>query len=163
MFRQLGIDANLLPNTFEMNLYIPKITVEDLSNKQSAFLKSLDDIVYGKELASRVVKKLYDPSSSYNQICHSHKDYCGIGIFIVKNKPTIGTAFDGAGPWDSIADFESRTEFENWLVNQNDKSMALLGKEFNNQTISRIRLEWFLEENYSPVWNEFCLYKKHKI
>lgn len=145
-----------------MHLYIPKIKVDNLSSRQLVVLDSLDDSIYGKELASKVIEKLYDPSISYNEICHSHKDYCGIGIFIHNTKPTIGTAYDGSGPWEIIAEFESRIEFENWLANQNDKDMALFGEHFNNQSITRIRLEWFLEVNYSPVWNTYCLYHKKR-
>lgn len=40
--------------------------------------------------------------------------------------------------------------------------MALFGERFDNQTITKTRLNGYLEANYSPVWNEYCTYLREE-
>lgn len=80
--------------------------------------------------------------------------YCGTGLYFFEDKYTIGEVNDGMGPYPIIATFENEDEFVTWLANQNDQSMSLMAAvtnnytsfKFNNQTITKIRLEYFLEQ-----------------
>lgn len=74
------------------------------------------------------------------------------------------------GSYPIIIIFEDENEFVKWLAHQNDQSMSLIvaakanntSFRFNNQTITKTRLEYFLEAEYSPVWNAYCDYLKKK-
>lgn len=141
-----------------MKRHIPEISLDRLTPKQVEVWEALDVQPYGVEFIGQVLHKLYHPRAAYRKICHSHKDNCGIGLFLEATKPVLGTAYDGTGPWDLIVEFESREECHHWMAQQSDRSMALLGEHFNNQPLTRLRFEWFLEPHYSPIWNDFCLY-----
>lgn len=141
-----------------MQLSIQKIALENLSRKELKVYKTLDATNYGERLAVKIANKLAkNPNTG---LCHFHRDYCGLGLFIDKDDYTLNVVEDG---WKSYAEdliitFESKIEFTAWLSKENDQSMSLFGKKFNNQTITKTRLKWYLEENYSPIWNDYCAY-----
>ncbi|MGC1203709.1 MAG: hypothetical protein WA839_02350 [Flavobacteriaceae bacterium] len=146
-----------------MKIHIPKISFETLHKKQIDEFCKLNSEKYGNEFALKVTRKLMSTDYKNNGIYFSHRDYCGIGMFFSKEKFILTTVFDGYGydgygSEEVIVEFDSDTEFINWLSNENDQSMSLYGEKFNNQTITKLRLDWFLQENYSPVWNDYCRY-----
>lgn len=141
-----------------MILHQPKITLETLTEKELALYHNLDLQPYGKDLATQVAQKLLVPQYEGWGLYHSHRDYCGLGLFFDQGNYSMGVVNDGYGPGDPVITFEDQQEFTTWLANENDQSMALYGERFHNQTITKVRLEWFLEANYSPVWNDFCQY-----
>src|SRR5690606_7941730 len=98
---------------------------------------------------------------------HAHRDYCGIGLYFLAGKFTLGVVNDGMGPHPMLATFDNDEQFEVWLAAQSDRSMSLIfdttyGSKFNNQTITRLRLQWYLEEHYSPTWNAYALYAREQ-
>lgn len=137
----------------------PKISLDTLSEKELEIYHKLDNELYGKPLAQQVVTKLKKPKYEGWGLFHSHRDYCGLGLCFYENTYQLGIVNDGfMPPLPVLISFEKETDFVKWLSSENDQSMALYGEKFNNQTITRTRLQWFLEDNYSPVWNEYCLY-----
>jgi hypothetical protein len=140
-----------------MKIHIPKISFETLYKKQIDEFCKLNSRKYGDELALKVTSKLMSTGNKNNGIYFFHRDYCGIGIFFSKEKFILSTVND-YGIDKIIIELDSKTEFINWLSNENDQSMSLYGEIFNNQTITKLRLDWYLEENYSPVWNTYCQY-----
>ena len=143
-------------------LHIPKISLETLSDKELERYYNLDDEAFGKALALGVAKKLMENPGESGGLYLSHRDYCGMGLYVHEGKFTLGTVYDGRGPYPVVASFESAPEFVQWLTTQSDQSMALYGEEFDNQTITEIRLEWYLEDNYSPIWNTYCMYIRER-
>jgi len=141
-----------------LKINIPKISFDKLTKKESDVFYNLNSENYGKKISRSVSKKLKQSVNEYYGIYFSHRDYCGIGIFFKNGIFILSTVYDGYGIDEVIAEFDSETEFINWLSNQNDQSMSFYGEKFNNQTITKLRLDWFLEENYSPVWNDYCRY-----
>lgn len=141
-----------------MKLIIPKISLNQLSDKEIQIFYNLNSENYGKELSNDVAEKLAKSPSEYKGLYFLHRDYCGIGIFIQKEKFILSTVYDGYGIDSIIAEFDSKSEFIEWLSNESDQSMSLFGEKFNNQTITKLRLNWYLEDNYSPVWNNYCQY-----
>lgn len=142
-----------------MQLKIPKIPVESLNDTELLYYHRLDNTPYGEDIASQVADKLLATNKG---LYHSHRDYCGLGLFVHEGLFTLATVEDGYGVCDVVATFADKAEFIRWLANENDQSMALYGEKFNNQTITRIRLEWYLTDNYSPLWNDFCRYAREK-
>jgi len=160
-----------------MKIHTPKIRLEELLKTESDTFYSLGSEEYGETLARRVMVKLsLMPSSKKNNyltgggLYHSHRDYCGVGLYFFEGKFTIGEVNDGMGPYPIIATFENEDEFVTWLSHQSDQSMSLVvavkdnyvSSRFNNQTITKTRLEYFLETEYSPVWNAYCDYLRKK-
>lgn len=151
-----------------MKTFFSKIAHSSLSEKDLEIFHSLDKNTYGQELAVRVAEKLKrDPSKliengndvSPEGLYLSHRDYCGMGLYFFKGEFTLGEVNDGMGPHPVLITFESLEEFVGWLANQNDQSMSLCtANSFNNQTISKIRLEYYLDDNYNPGWNSYCEY-----
>lgn len=156
-----------------MNVYIPTIPLEALQEKELAEYHDLNDKRYGKRLAQKVAKKLTENPSSYHNgyysgggLFHAHRDYCGIGLYFFERKFTLGEVNDGMGPHPIMLTFEDAAEFIVWLANQSDQSMSLFAVvtdkyfsfKFNNQTITKMRLNYFLEADYSPDWNSYCAY-----
>ena len=139
-----------------MKINIPKISLEKLNQKETEILYNLKSDSYGEKLAEKISEKLIKPDN--RGLYFSHRDYCGIGIFFHNGNFVLSTVYDGYGIDEVIAEFDSQSEFINWLSKENDQSMSLYGKKFNNQTITKLRLSWFLEENYSPIWNDYCCY-----
>ena len=130
-----------------------KISPEGLSEYDQAIYQKLNAEVYGKELATKVCEKLM--KMDYIQGLHlSHRDYCGIGIFLSGDQFVLCLVPDGWG-MDNILTIGSQESFISWLASESDQSMSLYGHEFNNQTITQIRLKWFLEDHYSPSWNDY--------
>lgn len=120
----------------------------------------LDQTPYGEQLALRVAGKLKENPTESSGLYLSHRDYCGMGLYIHEEKFTLGAVNDGRGPYPIVATFDSEIDFVQWLSNENDQSMALYGEKFDNQTITKMRLDWYLEADYSPIWNDYCVYKK---
>ena len=154
-----------------MKTEILKIALKKLSKNEFARFNKLNSEPYGNELALKISEKLIkcketdSPPKNYcgKGIHFAHRDYCGIGIFYFKEEFVLSTVFDGYGPDSIIIIFDSEEEFIKWLANESDQGMSLYGKEFNNQTITKLRLDWYLEENYSPVWNSYCNYVSEKM
>src|SRR3546814_240232 len=137
-----------------MKSFFPEIASSSLSEKDLEIFHSLGQETYGRKLAGKVAEKLKQAP-----MYHSHRDYCGIGLYFFEGEFTLGEVNDGMGPHPVLITFESQEEFGEWLANQSDQSMSLCSRySFNNQTITRIRLEYFLEDDYDPVWNSYCEY-----
>lgn len=145
-----------------MMLQIRKIPLETLSDKELERYHELDDKAFGKALVLGVAKKLMENPSESGGLYHSHRDYCGMGLYVLEGTFTLGAVNDGRGPHPVVASFESEPEFVQWLAMQSDQSMSLYGEKFDNQTITKIRLEWYLEDNYSSTWNLYCIYVKDR-
>ncbi|QNL51785.1 hypothetical protein H8S90_09510 [Olivibacter sp. SDN3] len=141
-----------------MKLYIPKISLKTLSEKELERYHMLDSRAFGKGLAYRVAAKLTRSPNESGGLYFAHRDYCGMGLYLNDGQFTLGTVYDGRGPFPIVATFESEKDFSQWLAEQSDQSMALYGEKFDNQTITKIRLEWYLEEHYSTSWNAYCHY-----
>lgn len=141
-----------------MKLKIPKISLDVLSPKETPIYYKLKSENYGEKLAIQVAEKLRQ--SPNRGLYFAHRDYCGIGIFYQNGNFVLSTVSDGYGIDEVIAEFDSQSEFIDWLGKENDQSMSLYGEKFNNQTITLLRLHWFLEADYSPVWNAYCRYAR---
>ena len=141
-----------------MNLLTPKIEVKELTKQEILLYKNLSTIAYGIELAVKVTEKLIKATDVYYGLYHAHRDYCGLGFFYENGSFTLSVVNDGYAPGEPIANFDSKNDFTKWLALENDQSMSLYGEKFNNQTITKIRLEWYLEDKYSPVWNDYYAY-----
>lgn len=139
-----------------MKLYVPKITIDQLTAQEISLYKNLSSNSYGTVLAAQVIDKLKNTSEVYEGLYHSHRDYCGLGLFYENDLFKLTTVYDGYGPESTIISFDSKVEFIEWLALENDQSMSLYGEKFNNQTITKIRLDWYLQANYSPAWNDYC-------
>jgi hypothetical protein len=142
----------------EMKLLVPKIKLQTLRKEQSALYQNLSATNYGETLAADITEKLLKSEDTFKGLYHAHRDYCGIGLFYENGTFTLSIVDDGYAPGEPIAIFDSQTDFTAWLSQESDQSMSLYGQNFNNQTITKVRLDWYLEENYSPVWNAFCAY-----
>ncbi|MBC9797221.1 hypothetical protein [Sinomicrobium weinanense] len=162
-----------------MKFQIPIPLPSSLNRKELEIFHSLNQETYGLELARKVAGKLKQHPTRLNEngyyvggggLYHSHRDYCGIGLYFFEGKFTLGEVNDAMGPCPVLITFDEEEEFVEWLANQSDQSMSLMVRNdhlpfnFNNQTITKIRLEYFLEEEYDPVWNSYGAYvKKRKI
>ncbi|MGV3762942.1 hypothetical protein [Parapedobacter sp.] len=155
-----------------MQQHIPNISRDSLSEKDLEIFHSLDQVRYGEELAGRVAEKLKRMSTGLNEndhyavsgLYHAHRDYCGTGLYFFDGKFTLGEVNDGMGPHPVLIVFESEQEFVSWLADQSDQGMSLYTRRsFNNQTITKMRLTWYLEDEYSPVWNSYCMYVGKQI
>lgn len=155
-----------------MKTFFPEIARSSLSEKDLEIFHSLDQETYGQKLARKVTEKLKRQPTKLNEAGYyvgsgglylSHRDYCGIGLYFFESKFVLGEVNDGMGPHPVLLTFESSDEFVEWLTNQSDQSMSLFSRySFNNQTITKIRLEYFLEDDYDPVWNSYCAYVKKR-
>jgi len=162
-----------------MKAHIPTIPLEALGENELAEYHALNNERYGEGLARKVADKLEQNLSKYDErgyyvsaggLYHSHRDYCGVGLYFFENRFTFGEVNDAMGPHPIFLTFDDKDEFVEWLSNQSDQSMSLIAfaKDkyvsfiFNNQTITKERLEWYLEENYSPVWNSYCAYLRKR-
>lgn len=146
-----------------MELLIPQITLETLTESERERYIALDQRPYGKQLAHSVATKLTRNPTESGGLYFSHRDYCGMGLYIYDGKFTLGAVNDGRGPFPIVAIFEFEADFVQWLANASDQSMALYGDNFNNQTLTKLRLEWYLEADYSSIWNAFCEYNGRRI
>lgn len=158
-----------------MTSFFPEIAPSSLGEKDLEIFHSLDQQTYGRELAGKAAEKLKRDPTKLNAdgyyvgsggLYLAHRDYCGTGLYFFEGKFTLGEVNDGMGPHPVLITFENQEEFTAWLANQSDQSMSLVVRNdrlpfnFNNQTITKIRLEYFLEEDYDPVWNSYCAYVK---
>ena len=142
-----------------LTVHMPKMTLKQLNKKELKIYRNLNSENYGEDLSLQVAEKL-TKASARNGLYFAHRDYCGLGIFYQENTYVLGTVYDGYGITDPIITFNSKEAFVTWLASENDKNMALYGEKFNNQTITKSRINWFLDPNYSPVWNDYCMYLK---
>jgi len=139
----------------KQELFTP-INCSSLTEKENQIYQALDNQSYGAELSRKVGEKIVN---STDGLYHAHRDYCGVGIFYVDHKIEIGEVNDGRGPYPVFIRFDSSVAFAEWLSAQSDQSLSLYSRgAFNNQTITKIRLEYFLQQAYSPVWNAYCSY-----
>lgn len=159
-----------------MELPISKIPYQRLTEAEQDEYHGLSDEPFGTMLAAKVAEKLKRNPSSLSKngfyttaggLYHAHRDYCGIGLYFFEGKFTVGEVNDGMGPQPMLGIFDDEEQFVAWLSRQSDQSMALIfdgtyGSRFNNQTITKVRLQWYLEEQYSPVWNAYCAYVREK-
>lgn len=157
-----------------MEITIQGIALEDLSLKDRMVYDGLDKQTYGRTLVEAVVQKLQTQAQDTNQggtetgLYHAHRDYCGVGLYYIQGAFVLGEVNDGMGPYPILARFPNKEVFITWLSSQSDQSMALIthpsypASKFNNQTISRDRLEWYLHKAYSPAWNAYCLYLRER-
>ncbi|WP_313189133.1 hypothetical protein [Sphingobacterium sp.] len=141
-----------------MQLFIPKIELDSLDKSELDIYQGLDAEPYGLDLATKVCKKLMQNPGEHTGLYFSHRDYCGLGLYYIDLQFMLGVVNDGYGPEPLLASCESDPDLVNWLSQESDQTMSLYGSHFNNQTITKSRLEWYLEENYSPTWNMYCLY-----
>ncbi|WP_057937985.1 hypothetical protein [Algoriphagus resistens] len=145
-----------------MKLHIPELTPDKFLRKELEIYQNLDNENFGEQLALRVAQKLKANPTESGGLYHAHRDYCGMGLYIHNGKFTLGTVNDGRGPYPIVADFDTEAAFISWLAYESDQSMAMYGEQFNNQTLTKLRLEWFLEEDYSSVWNAYCFYLRKR-
>lgn len=152
------------------------VSPDSLTEAEQKIYCALSDETYGTALAAAVAEKLrQDPLLISEQghymtgggLYHAHRDYCGIGLYFLAGKFTMGEVNDGLGPHPILVTFDSDTQFIAWLAVQSDRSMSLIfddtyASKFNNQTITRLRLQWYLEAGYSPVWNMYCMYVREQ-
>ncbi|MGM1429521.1 hypothetical protein ACS126_09695 [Sphingobacterium lactis] len=141
-----------------MNLIIPKIEIETLSAREMDYYQELDNTPYGQTLALKITDKLKLNPTEMAGLYFSHRDYCGMGLFIKDGLFLLADVHDGWGANKTIASWSSALEFADWLSKENDQSMSLYGESFNNQTITKLRLEWYLEENYDNSNTAYALY-----
>src|SRR5690606_10966095 len=152
--------------------FFSAIAISSLSEKDLEIFHSLDQETYGRELAGNVAEKLKQNPTALNAdgyyvgsggLYLSHRDYCGIGLYFFEGKFTLGEVNDGMGPYPVLITFENQEECVEWLAIQSDQRMSLCSRySFNNQTITRVRLEYFLEDDYDPVWNSYCAYVRKR-
>ena len=95
------------------------------------------------DLARRVTKYLKNQGS----IAYNHRDYCGTGLFFLNGR-YLHAAVDDGHPVVLWAEergwsFGDPHAFAQWLAAQSDYSLSMYDNPqiFNNQTISRKRLE----------------------
>jgi len=145
-----------------MKSYLPLLEYSSLPENDRKVFRSLNTQTFGQELVGKVAEKL---KSYSNGLYLSHRDYCGIGLYFFEGKFAVGEVNDGMGPYPVLIDFEKQEEFTSWLAGQSDQSMSLCTRlSFHNQTITKTRLEFFLEADYNPTWNAYCVYlNKHRI
>ena len=145
-----------------MELFIPKIALETLTETERERYAALDQTPYGESIARAVAGKLSENPTEGGGLYFAHRDYCGMGLYKLEEKFILGTVNDARGPYPVVATFGSEAAFADWLADQSDRSMALYGEKFDNQTITRLRLEWYLEDAYSAVWNVYCNYVRER-
>ena len=151
------------------------LSPDSLTEVDQEIYHALSDEPYGTSLATAVAEKLKQTATSVsdngyhtsNGLYHAHRDYCGIGLYFFKGKFTLGEVNDGMGPHPILATFDDDEQFVAWLAAQSDRSMSLIFdatyyNRFNNQTITRLRLQWYLEEHYSPTWNAYAVYAREQ-
>ncbi|PVH24273.1 hypothetical protein [Sphingobacterium corticibacter] len=149
-----------------MKISIESIDVNSLTEQELPIYKQLDASKFGVSLAKKVADKLFLTAEraagngvSSRGLYHAHRDYCGVGLYFIDSEYTIGEVYDGMGPYPKIATFQSEEEFVEFMSSQSDQSMSLFTRSsFNNQTITRLRLTCFLEDDYSTSWNSFAEY-----
>lgn len=155
---RIGPFVLIIKKCTKLKLIIPKISFNHLSDKEAQIFYDLNSEHYGNGLSTDVAEKLAKSASQQEGLYFSHPDYCGTGIFFQKGTYILSTVYDGYGIDSIIAEFDSKSEFIEWLSNESDQSMSLFGGKFNNQTITRLRLNWYLDDDYSPDWNRYWQY-----
>lgn len=101
---------------------------------------------FGKQLAIQIAELLKQGFDIY----HSHRDYCGMGLWFENGSYCYGDVWD-AYPQTLKRHFTSEEEFVYWLGEQSDLSLCGLEESdswlYNNQRITRKRLESALAKN----------------
>lgn len=103
-----------------MHLLTPKIQVNDLNKQEASLYKNLSAIAYGTALATKIAEKLIRTTDTFQGLYHSHRDYCGLGLFYENDLFKLTTVYDGYGPESTIISFDSKVEFIEWLALEND-------------------------------------------
>jgi len=117
-------------------------------------IEGLDKTVYGELLSRDIAKYL----KTFGQICNTHRDYCGTGLFYHTNTNThtnghFTYSYVNDGYCDTtIQDFPDEESFVSWLSSQSDYTMSGVNEEthsfyLNNQRITREMLERCILEN----------------
>ena len=151
------------------------VSPDSLPETDQEIYRTLNDEPYGTTLIKAVAEKLKHNAKPVDDnryfasdgLYHAHRDYCGIGLYFFKGKFTLGEVNDGMGPHPILTTFDDDEQFVAWLAAQSDQSMSLVFdatyyRRFNNQTITRLRLKWYLEEHYSPTWNAYAEYAREQ-
>jgi hypothetical protein len=97
---------------------------------------------FGEPLARRVAQAL-----SRGDLCFSHRDYCGTGLFLSPSGHYLYATVEDGGPAEVLREFPSLEPFVEWLAQQSDASLSRFGETdfvFLNQTLRRQRLEEFV-------------------
>ncbi|KFE72016.1 hypothetical protein [Hyalangium minutum] len=97
---------------------------------------------FGKPLARKVAQAL-----SRGDLCFSHRDYCGTGLFLSQSGHYLYATVEDGGPANVLREFPSIEPFVEWLAQQSDASLSRFGETdfvFLNQTLRRQRLEEFI-------------------
>ncbi len=135
------------------------LSLKQLRDHELTNYHTLDDTPYGEALATAVAKKLTENPGEFRGLYHAHRDYCGLGLFFIGGDFILARlGIDGYGPDKTLVAFHERVDFITWLAQENDQHMALYGEYFNNQTITRQRLLWYLSPDYSSNWNAYCAF-----
>jgi hypothetical protein len=98
---------------------------------------------FGPELAWRVVRALKKGGG----IHHSHRDYCGMGLFAEEDGGFVYASVWDGGFFENnvVRRFKDEEQLARWLAQQSDASLSNYGNDFGflNQTLTRKRLEAF--------------------
>ncbi len=141
-----------------MQILKQPITPQELQANEIEIYVQLDDQMYGRELAQKIVEKLTDNPSEGKGLYFSHRDYCGQGLFFIDNDYLLAEVYDGRIASEIWIKTSNRIQFTHWLSEQSDQSFSLITSRFNNQTITKVRLDYYLSPHYSSVWNDYCRY-----
>lgn len=98
-----------------------------------------DATPYGKDLATRVAVALERGAT----IANGHRDYGGMGLFLIGGEYLYAEVYDGLPAGDPPARFTTRPDFVAWLAAQSDASLRGDPSDpfmFDNQRITRARL-----------------------
>lgn len=94
---------------------------------------------YGQDLATRVAVALERGAV----IAHGHRDYGGMGLFMIGGEYLYAEVYDGLPAGDPPARFTSRLDFVVWLAAQSDATLRGDPSDpflFDNQRVTRARL-----------------------
>ncbi|WP_046243240.1 hypothetical protein [Hymenobacter terrenus] len=114
---------------------------QEVANKKQQLR---DRTAYGPALAEKVAITL----SRGQTLGYSHRDYCGMGFDYYQGHFRYGEVWEYE--LKPLRSFARRPEFEAWLANQSDASLARTEEKdpfyWDNQTITRQRLEEFIQQ-----------------
>jgi len=119
-----------------------KASIERQQEYHAYLRQHLATTPFGAALAARVA----DALALGRPFNYSHRDYCGTGFDYHVGSFRYGEVWDYTfGP---LRTFASKSEFEAWLAQQSDASLARHNEKdafyWNNQTVTQQRLEDFV-------------------
>ena len=89
-------------------------------------IEALDKTDIGLELADVTAERLKLGKGLFN----NHRDYCGHGLDYINGKYTLLEIHDGNPDWSEvIAEWETKTDFVNFLSRQSDWSLSGANKD----------------------------------